>query len=282
MKIIKKIEEMRNLCIEHRLKKESIGLVPTMGFLHQGHESLIKKARENNDVVVVSIFVNPTQFGPNEDYENYPRDLERDADICLNLGVDYIFAPIVKDMYPSGYSTFAVPDKKMTDVLCGVSRPGHFRGVCTVLTKLFNIVNPDNAYFGEKDIQQLAIVKRMVKDFNFNINIIGCPIIRESDGLAKSSRNSYLNELERNSATILRKSILKGINLIKDGERKSNIIKDAILNKINSEPMARLDYLEILDFDTFEKVDNISGKILIAIAVYIGNTRLIDNEIIDV
>ena len=282
MKIIRTIDEMKSICFSHKSQNKKIGMVPTMGFLHEGHESLIKNARDKNDIVVVSIFVNPTQFGPDEDYDNYPRDLQRDSEICRKLGVDYVFHPDAKEMYPEGYSTFVIPSERMTNILCGVTRPGHFRGVCTILTKLFNIVSPDNAYFGKKDIQQLAIVKRMVKDFNFGINIIGCPIIREEDGLAKSSRNSYLSEKERKSATVLRKSILKGIDIVKEGERKSKAIRDIICETIEAEETARIDYVEILDFDTFDRVEEVSKNTLIAIAVYIGNTRLIDNEIVSI
>ncbi len=279
MKIIRNIEEMKIISKEIKSKGMSLGMVPTMGFLHEGHKSLIKCAKENNDIVTVSIFVNPTQFGPDEDYESYPRDLEHDSKICQMEGVDYIFHPEPDEMYPDGYSTFVIPGEKMTNILCGITRPGHFRGVCTVLTKLFSIINPDNAYFGEKDIQQLAIVRKMVKDLNLGVNINGCPIIREEDGLAKSSRNTYLNEEERKAAIILRKSILKGKEFMDNGEKNVEKIRKVIVDSINSEPLAKIDYVEIIDFDTFDRIEKLSKNTLIAMAVYIGKTRLIDNLI---
>lgn len=277
MIIVKNIEEIKKISKELKLSGKSIGLVPTMGCLHEGHKSLIKKAVKDNDVAFVSVFVNPTQFGPDEDYEKYPRTLDDDAKLCQEAGVDYIFAPEPEDMYPDGYSTFVVPSEKMTDIMCGKSRPGHFRGVCTVLTKLFTIVGPTRAYFGEKDIQQVAIVARMVKDFNFDLELIRCPIIREEDGLAKSSRNRYLNQEEREAATILRKSLLSAKDLADSGEKDTKKIYDRVVEVIGREKLARIDYVEFVDFDTFDRVDSLVDNNLIAIAVYIGNTRLIDN-----
>lgn len=281
MKVIRNIDEI--VKITRKIKEDgySLGMVPTMGCLHEGHKSLIKKAVENNDRVVVSVFVNPTQFGPDEDYESYPRTLEADAKLCEEIGADYIFHPDPDQMYPDGYSTFVVPSEKMTNILCGVTRPGHFRGVCTVLTKLFTIVRPDRAYFGEKDIQQLAIVKRMVKDFNFGIDIIGCPIIREDDGLAKSSRNTYLNDEERAAATVLRRSILEGKKAIDSGNLSKEEVLKIIKGEIEKERLARIDYVEIIDFDTFDQVETIKDNTLIAMAVYIGKARLIDNLVIN-
>ncbi|MBS5597040.1 pantoate--beta-alanine ligase [Peptostreptococcus anaerobius] len=281
MKIIKNIEEIRNITKELRASGKSIGMVPTMGCLHEGHKSLIDKAVANNDIVVVSIFVNPIQFGPGEDYDKYPRDLKADASLCESAGVDYVFAPEAEQMYPDGYSTFVVPSEKMTDIMCGKSRPGHFRGVCTVLTKLFTIVGPTRAYFGEKDIQQLAIVKRMVKDFNLPLEIIGCPIIREEDGLAKSSRNMYLSPKEREAATILRKSLLSAKDMVEGGEKSPEKIYNKVIEVIKSEELARVDYVELVDFDTFDRIDTLAETNLIAMAVYIGNTRLIDNIVIN-
>ncbi|WP_101774071.1 pantoate--beta-alanine ligase [Peptostreptococcus faecalis] len=280
MQIITKIEKMQQISDSIKVSRQSIGMVPTMGYLHDGHKSLIKKARENNDIVVVSVFLNPIQFGPDEDFENYPRDLERDAKICEELGADYVFHPDKDDMYPRDFSTFVVPGESMTNVLCGVSRPGHFRGVCTVLTKLFSIVRPDNAYFGEKDIQQLSIVTKLVSDLNLRVNIIGCPIVREEDGLAKSSRNTYLNDEERKAALVLRNSILEGKKLIDSGEMDTEVILKSIVNFINEEPLAKIDYVEIVDFDTFEKIEKIKDNTIIAMAVYIGKTRLIDNILV--
>lgn len=282
MLVIRNIDEIKSALSKEKSLKKIIGYVPTMGYLHEGHMSLIKKAKENNDVVVVSIYVNPTQFGPDEDLDNYPRDLERDSKICEDLGVDYIFHPSDDTMYPNGFSTFVTPSEKMTNILCGVSRPIHFRGVCTVLSKFFNILSPDNAYFGEKDIQQLAIVKRMVKDMNFDVCIHGCPIVREDDGLAKSSRNVYLNEDERSSATVLRRSILEGVKMVEDGEKNTSRVLSKIVEIIESEKLAKIDYVEILDFDTFDRIEEIKDNTLIAMAVYIGKTRLIDNYLINI
>nr|WP_297395199.1 pantoate--beta-alanine ligase [uncultured Peptostreptococcus sp.] len=281
MKVIRRIEEIVEITRKIKADGYSLGMVPTMGCLHEGHKSLIKKAVDNNDKVVVSVFVNPTQFGPDEDYESYPRTLEADAKLCEEIGADYIFHPEPEEMYPEGYSTFVVPSEKMTNILCGITRPCHFRGVCTVLTKLFNIIRPDRAYFGEKDIQQLAIVKRMVTDFNFGIDIIACPIVREDDGLAKSSRNTYLNAEERQAATVLRRSILEGKKLIDSGVLIKEDVLKTIKSVIESEKLARIDYVEIIDFDTFDQVDLIKDNTLIAMAVYIGKTRLIDNMIIN-
>lgn len=276
-KLIESISSMREVLKECRGKK--IALVPTMGCLHEGHRSLMKKAREENDLVVVSVFVNPTQFGPGEDYDSYPRDIDTDLAICKAEGVDYVFHPSDREMYPEGFSTYVVPGENMTNIMCGISRPIHFRGVCTVLSKLFNIVKPDKAYFGEKDIQQLAIVKRMVKDMNFDIDIIGCPIVREADGLAKSSRNKYLNDKEREAAVVLRESLLVADQMISEGEKDAVKIKAAVIERISEENLARIDYVELLDFDTFERKSKIEGNMLLGMAVYIGNTRLIDNMI---
>ena len=247
-----------------------------MGYLHEGHESLIRKASEENDRVVVSIFVNPIQFGPKEDLSTYPRDLERDSKVCERAGADIIFHPENEEMYFNDFSTF-VDMNGLTAELCGKSRPTHFRGVCTVVTKLFNIVAPDRAYFGEKDAQQLAVIKRMVRDLNIDIEIIGCPIVREKDGLAKSSRNTYLSVEERNAAIILNKSLTLAKEKIQAGERDSEIIIKLIEEVINSEKLARIDYIEVVDSLSMEKVERIEKSVLVAIAVFIGKTRLIDN-----
>ncbi len=260
-------------------KKEglSVGFVPTMGYLHEGHESLIKRAVKENDRVVVSIFVNPMQFGPTEDLASYPRDLEADKKLCDNAGANLIFHPEPEEMYDGGFCSF-VDMNGLTNALCGLSRPVHFRGVCTVVNKLFNIVAPDKAYFGEKDAQQLAVIKRMVKDLNMDIEIVGCPIIREADGLAKSSRNTYLNAEERTAGLILSKSIFLGKKMVEDGERDAAKVKAAMVDLINTEPMANIDYVEIVDVNTMKNIDEIKGEILCAIAVGInGKARLIDN-----
>ncbi|WP_058485743.1 pantoate--beta-alanine ligase [Defluviitalea phaphyphila] len=279
MKRIDTILEMKKEIKKVKEQGKSIGFVPTMGFLHQGHESLIKKAKGTCDCVVVSIFVNPTQFGPGEDYEDYPRDLDRDLNICEKDGVDFVFAPSVKEMYPKGYNTF-VNVEEITDILCGEKRPGHFRGVATVVTKFFNIIKPDFAFFGEKDYQQLIVIKQMVKDLNMDVNIVGCPIIREKDGLAKSSRNKYLNKEEREAATILYKALQKGKQLIGLKAYSISEIKERLEKYISSEPKAKIDYIEILNADTLEIPKSLDEKLIIALAVKIGKTRLIDNCII--
>jgi len=254
----------------------SIGFVPTMGFLHEGHLSLITHSVADNAKTVVSIFVNPTQFGPDEDFDSYPRDLDRDAILCENAGADVIFHPEADNMYGENFSTY-VDIHNLGDELCGKSRPTHFKGVCTVVSKLLNIVTPDSAYFGQKDAQQLAVIRRMVRDLDMNVRIIGCPIIREADGLAKSSRNTYLNKQERQAALVLHQALLLGQQLIRDGERSTARLIQAMTEKVQAEPLARIDYIEIVDGDELKKTDQVSGQILAAMAVYIGKTRLIDN-----
>ena len=276
MRIVESIKDVRATVKEWKAKGLKVGFVPTMGYLHEGHESLIRKASEENDRVVVSIFVNPIQFGPKEDLSTYPRDLDRDSKVCKSAGADIIFHPENEEMYFKDFSTF-VDMNGLTDGLCGKSRPTHFRGVCTVVTKLFNIVAPDRAYFGEKDAQQLAVIKRMVRDLNIDIEIIGCPIVREKDGLAKSSRNTYLSVEERNAATILNKSLTLAKEKIQAGERDSEVIIKLIQEVINSEKLARIDYIEVVDSLSMEKVERIEKSVLVAIAVFIGKTRLIDN-----
>ena len=276
MRVVKNINDVRATVKEWKAKGLKVGFVPTMGYLHEGHESLIRKASEENDRVVVSIFVNPIQFGPKEDLSTYPRDLDRDSKVCKSAGADIIFHPENEEMYFKDFSTF-VDMNGLTDGLCGKSRPTHFRGVCTVVTKLFNIVAPDRAYFGEKDAQQLAVIKRMVRDLNIDIEIIGCPIVREKDGLAKSSRNTYLSVEERNAATILNKSLTLAKEKIQAGERDSAVIIKLIEEIINSEKLARIDYIEVVDSLSMEKVERIEKAVLVAIAVFIGKTRLIDN-----
>ncbi len=275
MKIAKTIEEVREAVKEWKREGLTIGLVPTMGYLHEGHLSLMKRANEN-DRVVVSIFLNPMQFGPKEDLNSYPKDFESDRIKCEKGGADLIFAPSSAEMYEEMFCTY-VDMTGLTEELCGLSRPGHFRGVCTVVSKLFNIVTPDKAYFGEKDAQQLAVVKRMVKDLNFNLEIVGCPIIREPDGLAMSSRNSYLNSDERKAAVILSKSIKIGLNAVTEGERDAADLIREMTAVIESEPLARIDYIKVVDSASLTAVERISGSVLVAMAVFIGKTRLIDN-----
>ncbi len=276
MKVINYIEEIREIVREWKKEGLTIGFVPTMWYLHECHERLIKNSVKENDKTIVSIFVNPTQFGPNEDLEKYPRDLESDKNLCNRNNVDIIFNPSSDEMYNDDFSTYINMDG-LTKELCGKSRPTHFSGVCTVVAKLFNIVKADRAYFGEKDAQQLAIIKRLVRDLNIDIEIIGCPIIREEDGLAKSSRNSYLSEEERIAARVLNKSLIKAKESLSNGERDSNCIKEIIKEVISNENLAKIDYVEVVDALNLEKVDIISSDVLVAIAVYVGKTRLIDN-----
>lgn len=278
MKIVHTVAEVREAVKAWRKEGLSVGLVPTMGYLHEGHKSLIDRAVAENDKVVVSVFVNPMQFGPTEDLESYPRDMNRDSALCEAAGAALIFNPEPSEMYAGDFSSF-IDMTTLTGGLCGKTRPIHFRGVCTVVGKLFNIVQPDKAYFGQKDAQQLAVIRHMVNDLNFNLEIVGCPIIREDDGLAKSSRNTYLNEAERQAALILSKSLEKGREMIEAGERDSAVIKNAITEMISTEPLAKIDYVEIVDWNNLEPVDRIEGPVLNAIAVYIGKTRLIDNHI---
>ena len=279
MKIVETIAEVRAQVKEWRAQGLSVGLVPTMGYLHEGHKSLIDRAVAENDKVVVSVFVNPMQFGVGEDLESYPRDMERDSALCENAGAALIFHPQPEEMYHKDFSSF-VDMNTLTKGLCGKTRPIHFRGVCTVVSKLFNIVQPDKAYFGQKDAQQLAVIRHMVSDLNFGIEIVGCPIVREADGLAKSSRNTYLSEEERKAAVILHKGLVKGEEMVSAGEKDVKKVLDAITEIIESEPLARIDYVEAVDFDNIETIDTIEGSVLVAVAVYIGKTRLIDNFIV--
>lgn len=279
IKIVKTVAEIRALVKSSKKTGKTVGLVPTMGYLHEGHKSLIDRAVSENDFVVVSDFVNPTQFGPNEDFESYPRDINKDAELCEMAGADVIFNPEQEEMYNNQLT--GVTMSEITKHLCGASRPTHFNGVCQVVAKLFNIVTPDRAYFGEKDAQQLMVIRKMVEDLNFDIEIVGCPIIREDDGLAKSSRNTYLNGEERQAALCLNRSLKKARKLIEDGEKDADVIRKVIREEIEKEPLARIDYVEVVDLNTLAPTDKISGGILTAIAVYIGKTRLIDNFIIE-
>ena len=280
MKICDTVEEVRRTVKEWKRQGLSVGFVPTMGYLHEGHRSLMEAARKENDKVVVSIFVNPMQFGPTEDLESYPRDLNKDAKLCEGVGVDLIFHPEPEEMYKEGFCSY-VDMNGLTTELCGKTRPTHFRGVQTVVLKLFNIVTPDNAYFGQKDAQQLAVIKRMVTDLNVGVEIHGCPIVREEDGLAKSSRNTYLSDEERQAALVLCKSLAVGKDLVEGGERDAAKIKEAITLRIEKEPLAKVDYVDVVDFDTITPVTTLKGTVLVAIAVYIGKTRLIDNFIVE-
>ena len=274
MQVTKTVEETRKQIKQWKKEGKTIGLVPTMGFLHEGHASLIRKCREQNDIVVVSDFVNPTQFGPNEDLEAYPRDFERDSKLCESLGADLIFAPSPEDMYHDPHAFVSVDT--LSETLCGKTRPIHFKGVCTVVTKLFHIVAPDRAYFGEKDAQQLAIIRKMVKDLNFDIEIVGCPIVREEDGLAKSSRNTYLNDKERQAALCLSRAVKTGKEVIYTGADAKEVL-NPMKAIIEAEPLARIVYVMMVDALTMQPIEKADRDVLVALAVYIGKTRLIDN-----
>ena len=279
MKIVETVKEVREQVKEWKKQGLTVGFVPTMGYLHEGHKSLMDAARKDNDKVVVSIFVNPMQFGPTEDLATYPRDLDHDAALCESAGVDLIFHPEPEEMYEKDFCSF-VDMTGLTEGLCGKTRPIHFRGVCTVVNKFFNIVTPDRAYFGQKDGQQLAVIKRMVRDLNMDIEIIGCPIVREEDGLAKSSRNTYLSPEERKAALILSKTVALGKELAKT-EKDANKVVEAMKKNIETEPMAKIDYVEAVDALSMEPVEKLEGASMLAMAVYIGKTRLIDNTLIN-
>ena len=281
MEITGKIDEVRRKVKEWRKQGLSVGLVPTMGYLHEGHKSLIDRAVAENDRVVVSDFVNPIQFGAGEDLATYPRDIEADKRLCGQAGAHLIFHPQPAEMYAPDFSTY-VEMQEVSEGLCGKTRPTHFRGVCTVVCKLFHIVMPDRAYFGQKDAQQLAVIRRMVRDLDMDIQIVGCPIIREPDGLAKSSRNTYLNEEERKAALVLSKAVFHGQDLMEKGERDAGTILSSMKKLIEAEPLAKIDYVEMVDADTIAPLAKAQGRVLTAMAVYIGSTRLIDNFIMEV
>lgn len=276
MLLLKTKNEVRNTVKEWRKNDLTIGFVATMGCLHEGHKSLIKKAIRENNKVVVSIFVNPTQFGPNEDYEKYPRDMEADLKMCTYENVDLVFAPDTVEMYKESNLSY-VDINKLGDGLCGEKRAGHFRGVCTVVSKLFNIITPNRAYFGQKDYQQLAIIRRMVKDLDFNIEVVSCPTVRQEDGLAISSRNHYLSSDERTFALVLPRTLELAKKLLEDGEKKADIIKGLIIKELMGEPMISIDYVEVVDADELKPIQIITGTILVAVAIFVGKTRLIDN-----
>lgn len=278
MKTAQTVNETRKIIKEWKKQGLTIGLVPTMGFLHEGHESLIKRSVKENDRTVVSIFVNPMQFGKNEDLETYPRDFERDSRVCREAGADLIFCPEPEEMYPPHFFTYTDMET-LTEGLCGHDRPGHFRGVCTVVGKLFHIAAPDRAYFGQKDAQQLSVIKKMVRDLNFDLEIIGCPTVREADGLAKSSRNTYLSPRERQAAVVIHKALKYAEQAIAEGERDAAALRKAMTDMIEQEPLARVDYVEIVDWEILQPVEKLEKPVLVAAAVKFGKTRLIDNYI---
>lgn len=276
MKIVKTISEIRDIVKEWRKAGYSIGLVPTMGYLHAGHGSLIEQSVKNNDKTVVSVFVNPTQFGPNEDLEKYPRDIKRDSELVASLGGDIIFNPEPEEMYKKNNAT-TIKVEGLSQKLCGITRPIHFAGVCQVVSKLFNIVTPDNAYFGLKDFQQYVIINKMVDDLNFPVKINPCAIVREESGLALSSRNIYLTDDERKSALSLNQSLNYAKSLISSGEKRASFIIDEITKIINNVPYSKIDYVKIVDIDTLDDINTVEKKYAVLLAVYIGKTRLIDN-----
>jgi len=276
MKIIEQPQDMQRISQNLRLAGETIGFVPTMGAFHEGHLSLMRAARKACSQVVVSLFVNPTQFGRGEDLSRYPRTFEKDAELAEQVGVDFLFAPTEQAMYPDGYATY-VEVERLTEVLCGVARPTHFRGVTTIVTKLFNIVRPHKAFFGQKDAQQTIVIRRMVEDLNMDIEIVELPIAREPDGLAMSSRNKYLNAEERKEAVVLYQSLEEARRLIESGERDAGRIKEAMGRVIRSAPHAEIDYVEVVSTSTLEPLEKLQGETLVAVAVRIGQSRLIDN-----
>lgn len=278
MKIEETIKETRKIIKEWKRQGLTVGLVPTMGFLHEGHESLIRKSAEDNDRTVVSVFVNPMQFGKNEDLETYPRDFERDSRICREAGADLIFHPAPEEMYPEQFFTYTDMDV-ITEGLCGSDRPDHFRGVCTVVSKLFHIAAPDRAYFGQKDAQQLSVIRKMVRDLDFDLEVVGCPTVREADGLAKSSRNTYLSPEERRAATVINRALNYVKDAIAGGERSVKVLREAMIRMISLEPFAQIEYVEIVDWEILQPIERLEQPALIAVAVKFGRTRLIDNYI---
>jgi len=281
MKVITAIKDMQQEMIKEKQLGRSIGFVPTMGYLHEGHATLLGAARTENEVVALSIFVNPTQFGPNEDFDTYPRDFERDERVAKEANVDYLFYPSVEEMYKSSRSV-AITVTDRVDVLCGQKRPGHFDGVATVLTKLFHIVTPDRAYFGKKDAQQVAVVDGLIEDFNFPVELRAVDTVREADGLAKSSRNVYLTDKEREEAPVLFKSLQSALQLLESGEKHVEIIKQTIRKEIEQYTSGKVDYIEVYTYPELKPIKQAAGKIIIALAVQFSKARLIDNVIVDV
>lgn len=277
MRVIETISKVKKARYE---LKGTVGFFPTLGYLHKGHLSLVSRSRQENDHTISSIFVNPTQFGPSEDFKNYPREFERDLTLLEEEGVEFVFMPSTKEMYPEGYNTW-VDIEKVTERLEGASRPTHFRGVTTVVAKLFNILEPTRAYFGQKDAQQLLVIKKMVSELNMNVEVVTCPTIREPDGLAMSSRNSYLSPEERKSATVLYRSLMLAKDMWSQGEKDANKIRNEMMKLIQQQPLAETDYVSIADTETLEELDEIKPPALVSLAVKIGKPRLIDNIILE-
>lgn len=274
-------EELKRFLRNAKNEGETIGLVPTMGFLHEGHLSLIRRAKKENSLVVVSIFVNPTQFGPNEDYETYPRDMTQDTKLAYREGADIIFNPSVSEMYPAGSSTWVSVEGDITSILCGVSRPTHFKGVTTVVNMLFNMVEPDKAYFGQKDAQQVAVLAKMIHDLHINVELVVCPIVREADGLALSSRNTYLSRDERSQAVILNEALQLARKTYKEGEKDTKTLSQIVENKITTMPLAEIEYVSIYSYPWLAPITKVVDTAIIAVAVRFGGTRLIDNVILE-
>lgn len=282
MKLVERIDDLRHVLDEARRDGQSVGFVPTMGFFHEGHRSLMRAARSAHDVAVVSLFVNPLQFGVGEDLDGYPRDVDGDSAVCEAEGVDILFAPPPDEMYPGGSPLTAVTVAELTEGLCGTGRPVHFGGVATVVTKLVSIVGPCTAYFGRKDYQQLVVVKRLAADLSLPVEIVGCPLVREPDGLAMSSRNAYLSADERRAASVLFRSLQTGVAEVEGGERDPATLRRIVANAVTAEPLARLEYAEVVAADDLTPIDRISGEVLVAVAARVGNARLIDNVILRV
>ncbi len=279
MKIIREVSLMRSEIVEQRLKNRIVGLVPTMGYLHEGHLELVRRSLTESETTVVSVFVNPAQFGPNEDFDSYPRNEQRDFKLLENLGVDYVFAPSASELYHSSHSTY-VEVERLTDYLCGAKRPGHFRGVATIVTKLFNIVWPNRAYFGQKDAQQFRVLKRMVLDLNMDIEMVEISTVREEDGLAMSSRNNYLSRWERREALLVREALERGLEMSEEGVTDAQTIRDEVAGILRRGKHVLIDYVEVVDEETLKPVDKLQADVILAVAVFVGKTRLIDNEII--
>lgn len=279
MKMVKTIQEMKEMALSHRAGGASIGLVPTMGYFHEGHLSLMQAARSENDIMVVSLFVNPIQFRPGEDLDRYPKDLNRDVELALDADVDILFLPKSSEIYPKGFCT-RISVQGLSDRLCGESRPGHFQGVSTIVAKLFHIVQPNRAYFGLKDFQQTAVIRRMVEDLNFDMDIITLPTVRDKDGLAMSSRNSYLSAEERTSARSLKESLDLAVRQITEGERSADRIRTIIRERIAREKLACIDYVSVSNPESLQEVSVLKGEVLVALAVFVGRTRLIDNVLV--
>jgi pantoate--beta-alanine ligase len=282
MDIIKSINDLRMAVRKARSDGRTIGVVPTMGFLHQGHLSLMRRARQENDLVVTTVFVNPTQFGPNEDFDAYPRNAQRDIDLMQAENVDIAFMPEAADLYPDGYATDVEVRGPMTRTLCGASRPGHFKGVTTIVAKLFHLTAPHRAYFGQKDAQQVAVIRRMAQDLDFDLEVVACPTVREPDGLAMSSRNSNLTESQRTDAVVISRALFEARDMIAAGERAADKVIDRIRARIEAVEQADIDYLSIVDFNTLNHLEILEGSVLIAVAVKFGKTRLIDNLAMDI